>query len=212
MHQMRTHLPNLALPVLVGACLIGCDDAIVRLEVRAEMTTERIELRAQVQERCSGHDCFRGVSGFEMEARTPDGRIVPLYEREYGELSGTYVADTLGIVDSYTYFLDDTQYTLESPAPYTATLVMTPEPQIQWSPPTADGDAMRVNFTYGGAEGTGGGSIGPYADHVSLKNLRPDAYRVLVQRERHTTLTEADDPLRPPGLVSFDWVFDVVIE
>ncbi len=207
---MCIHRPLPILAIVVG--LAGCSEGpIIRLEARAEMATERIELRAQVQERCAGHDCFRGVSGFDITGRAPDGRIVPLYERVHGELSGTYVADTMGIGEAYTFFLDDTEYTLASPAPYTATLAMTPEPRIDWSPPTMDDETMRVTFTYGGASGTGGGSIGPYPDHVPL-NLRPDTYRIVLHRERRTALTETDDTLRPPGLVSFDWVFDVVIE
>lgn len=208
---MRNHLPAHFSAVLVGACLVGCgDDPIVRLEVRVATTTERIELRANVQERCAGHDCYHGVSGFAIEAETPDGRVVPLYERPHGELSGTYVADTIGIVGAYTFLLDGTAYVLESPARYTAWLTMEPEPRIDWSPPTAEGDSMRVSYTKGGPNGGGGGIIGSYVDHAPLNRLQPGTYRIVIHRERQTPLSE--DPSLPPGLVTFDWVFDVAID
>jgi hypothetical protein len=208
MHLMRIDLPTL---VLVGAGLVGCGgDEIIRLEVRAFLATEDIEFRATVRERCSGHDCYRGVHGFDIEARTPDGELVSLEERPRTELDGTYVAEAHGIAESYSYFIDDVEYPLESPAPYTATFVSGPDVRIEWDPPIGPDEEMRVTFTRDG----GGGSVGAADTHVPLGALysRPGSYHLVLHRERHMPLAANHTPSDMTGFVCFEREFDVVVE
>lgn len=79
--------------------------------------------------------------------------------------------------------------------------------RIDWNPPNVDGERMEVRYS----DGPSSGSIRAAPDHVSLASLAPGTYRIALHRLRSSPLSE-DTHYLPPGLVSFDWSFDLAIE